>query len=122
MQQKIAESEWKIMKIIWAHAPISGNDIIELLADATQWSPKTVRTLLNRLVKKQVIGFEKDGRSYIYSPLLSQSECTREERRSFLNRVYDGALQPMLAAFIEEEQLSDDEIEELRQILNKKGK
>ena len=120
---KIAESEWRIMKILWAHSPRTANEIVESLKAETNWSPKTIKTLLNRLVKKQALGFEKEGRTYLYYPLVSKDECAKSERKSILARVYDGSLKPMLASFIEEENLSPKEIDELKQILEqKKGK
>lgn len=119
---KIAESEWRVMKILWEKSPITANEIVGKLADYTRWNPKTIRTLLNRLVAKGAIGFEKDGRTYLYYPILPKSECARLERRSLLSKVYDGALKPMLAAFIQEEHLSREEIQELKNILEQKGK
>jgi BlaI family penicillinase repressor len=117
---KISDAEWQVMKILWQHAPQTANEIVDKLADPNNWSPRTVKTLLNRLVNKGALGFEIDGRTYLYSPLLKEKECTREARKSFLSRVYGGALQPMLAAFLEDEKLSPEEIEELKQILEKK--
>jgi len=120
---KIAESEWRVMKILWADSPRTANEIVESLKVETNWNPKTIKTLLNRLVKKQALGFEKEGRTYNYYPLISRNEYARTERKSILNRVYDGCLKPMLASFIEEENLSPEEIDELKQILEqKKGK
>lgn len=117
---KISDAEWQVMKILWQQAPQTANEIVEKLA-GNNWSPRTVKTLLNRLVKKKALTFEVAGRSYLYTPRFTESECTREARTSFLTRVYDGALQPMLAAFLEDEKLSPEEIEALKQILEKKG-
>ena len=76
----------------------------------------------NRLVKQGALGFEKQGRAYLYHPLVNEADCVRAESRSFLSRVYGGALLPMLAHFIEEENLSPEEIEELRRILAERGR
>jgi BlaI family penicillinase repressor len=119
---KIADSEWRIMKMIWKKSPQTSGGIIDQLRDTTRWNPKTVKTLLNRLVKKGALAFNKEGRIYLYYPLVDEKKCVREESRSFLNRVYDGALQPMLAAFLEEEKLSKNEIQELKRILEEKRK
>jgi BlaI family penicillinase repressor len=100
---------------------MSANQIVEILAETTNWKSKTVKTLLNRLVNKNALGFDKNGRTYYYYPIVTKTECARAERHSLLNRVYDGALQPMLAAFLKEEKLSSVEIEELKQILENKG-
>lgn len=116
----ISEAEWQVMRVLWASAPQTGNQVVEALADSTAWSPKTIKTLLNRLVKKKALGFEKQGRSYSYYPLVREEDCARAETRSFLKRVYGGALQPMLASFLEDERLSPEEIDELKRILDEK--
>ncbi len=118
----ISESEWQVMKVLWASAPQTGNQVVEALASSTAWSPKTIKTLLGRLVKKKALGFEKQGRSYSYYPLVGEEDCVRAETRSFLKRVYGGALQPMLAGFLEDESLSPEEIDELKRILDEKNR
>ena len=117
---KISDAEWQVMKILWQHSPQTANEIVEKLADPNNWNPRTVKTLLNRLVKKGALGFEVVGRTYLYSPHVTAKECTRDARKSFLTRVYDGALQPMLAAFLEDEKFTPEEIDELKQILDQK--
>ena len=77
--------------------------------------------LLNRLVHKKALDFKKKGRTYYYFPAIKKSDCARAERDSFLNRVYEGSLMPMLAAFIKDEKLSTEDIEDLKQILDVKG-
>lgn len=116
----ISESEWQVMKVFWASGPQTGNQVVSALADSTFWSPKTIKTLINRLVKKKVLGFDKQGRSYSYYPLVGAEDCARAETRSLLKRVYGGALQPMLSHFLEHESISEEEIEELQRILDKK--
>lgn len=117
---KISESEWQIMKMLWTKNPSTANEIVEALSATTTWKPKTIKTLLNRLVKKQAVGYEKKGRQYHYYPLVNQAECIGAESRSFLRRVYDGATKPMLAAFLENEDLSPADIKDLKRILDRK--
>ncbi|WP_432666605.1 BlaI/MecI/CopY family transcriptional regulator [Wukongibacter baidiensis] len=121
---QISDTEWKVMKIIWEKSPITANKVIDELEGVCDWSDRTIRTLLNRLIKKEAISFDKDGREYLYYPIVTEDECIREENRTFLERVYGGALNLMFTKFLEDEALSVDEIEELKQILNdkKKGK
>ena len=119
---RISESEWQVMRVLWSCGRATANEVVDGLAESTTWKPKTIKTLINRLVKKGALGFEKHGRAYVYHPLVGEAECVRAESRSFLSRVYDGALLPMLAHFIEEENLSPEEIEELRRILAERGK
>ena len=119
---KISDAEWQVMRVTWSKSPITANEVVEALSPSTTWKPKTIMTLINRLVKKGALGFEKNGRAYRYSPLVEESECVRSESRSFLERVYGGALQPMLANFLEDGELSREEIEELKRILDQKEK
>ncbi|MCM3290983.1 BlaI/MecI/CopY family transcriptional regulator [Paenibacillus sp. MER 180] len=120
---KISESEWEIMKVIWRENPMTAEQIVQHLPEGTDWSDQTVRTFINRLMKKKALGYQKSGRSYLYYPLISEKECVRAESRSFLNRVFNGAAGLMMTNFLEETQLSNQEIERLQQILlEKQGK
>lgn len=116
---KISDTEWKVMKIIWSKPYITANEVVDMLDDVVEWKPKTVKTLLNRLLNKGAINFEKDGREYKYYPLLSEEECIKEENKNFLSRVYDGAFKNMIVNFIEDQNLTKDDIEELKKILEK---
>ena len=118
----ISESEWEIMNVLWDKAPQTANDIILSLQESTDWKPKTIRTLLDRLVQKDVVGVNKDQRVYTFYPHYSQEECQRAETESFIKRIYGGTMKSMLVQFIHEDTLSDDDINELRTILNKKPK
>ncbi|MEJ9232825.1 penicillinase repressor BlaI [Peribacillus butanolivorans] len=118
----ISESEWEIMNMLWEKAPQTASDIIFPLQESTDWKPKTIRTLLDRLVQKDVVGVNKNLRVYTFYPLYTQEECQRAETESFINRIYGGTLKSMLVQFIQEDTLSDDDINELRFILNKKPK
>lgn len=118
----ISESEWEIMNVLWDKAPQTANDIILSLQESTDWKPKTIRTLLDRLVQKDVVGVNKNQRVYTFYPLYTQEECQRAETESFINRIYGGTMKSMLVQFIHEDTLSDDDINELRTILNKKPK
>jgi BlaI family transcriptional regulator, penicillinase repressor len=119
---RISEAEWRVMKVFWAKAPQTANDVVDALEKTSDWSPKTVKTLINRLVKKGALGFTKEGRTYQYFPEAKEAACVRAESRSFLRRVYGGAIKPMLATFIEHEDLTPDDIAELKRLLDKKGR
>ena len=118
---KISESEYEIMKAVWKNAPISTNEVVELF-EGGNWNPKTVQTLLARLVKKGAIGYEKRGRVFVYSPLIDEEEYRREESSSFLKKFYNGALNSMVLNFIDGDKLSADDIDELTRILEKGAK
>ena len=119
---QISDTEWQVMKILWASEPLTANEVIKKIEGLTSWKPKTVKTLLGRLVKKNAITFDKDGRTYVYYPLVSENECVKAESHSFLEKVFSGALNVMFANFLEEKQLSKEEIAELKHILEQKEK
>jgi BlaI family penicillinase repressor len=122
---QISDAEWQVMKVIWAKAPCTANQVVEYLAEVMVWQPKTIKTLINRLLKKKVLGFkidEQDKKTYHYYPLISEKECVRAESQSFLRRVFDGSPNIMLANFIQECELSQEDIAELKQILEEKTK
>jgi len=115
---RISETEWEVMNVLWSKAPCAASEIIDTLqkADAS-WHPRTVKAFLNRLVKKRALGFSKQGRAYLYRPLVRREECVDAASESFLDRVFGGSLRPMLAHFVEREKLSPEEIDELRRLL-----
>jgi len=117
---KISESEQLVMKVIWSENPIESNRIIELLSRTTTWKPKTISTLLNRLLKKGAIGYEGPSRKYRYFPLIEETDYARAESRSFLKRVFGGSVKPMLATMAENDDLTLEDIEDLRRIIVEK--
>ncbi|MDR0311877.1 MAG: BlaI/MecI/CopY family transcriptional regulator [Acidobacteriota bacterium] len=119
---KISDAEWLVCRVLWRRSPLAAGEIIDQLTSETDWSPRTIKTLLNRLIKKNVLGFEVQGRGYLYFPLLDESECLHVHTQSFVERFFDGAAVTMLASFIEHQELSDGDIAELKAILEKKPK
>jgi len=117
----ISDAEWEVMKILWARSPLAGEDVIRALEPRTTWKPKTILTLINRLVRKGALSYEKKGRAYLYYPAVAADDCVRAENRSFLQRVYDGALKPMLVNFLQDAQLSKKEIAELKRLLDERS-
>jgi BlaI family penicillinase repressor len=114
---KLSDAELMVMKVIWKENPISASGIISALAGSTSWRPKTIKSLLNRMVKKEAIDYEIKGRQYLYSPAVEESVVIQEESRSFLKRVFGGAVKPMLAAMAESKELTLKDIEELKRIV-----
>ena len=119
---QISEAEYEVMKIVWKHATINTNEITEKLLQSTNWSPKTIQTLIKRLVTKGALTYEKQSRVFVYTPLVKESEYICQESNSFLNRYYDGDITAMLSAYIENDKLTEPEIETLRSLLSKRGK
>ena len=120
MSVKISEAEFEIMDVIWANAPISTNEVIEKIDGKNGWSPKTIQTLLSRLVKKGALGVTKRSREFVYSPLVDKKDYVFEESESFLHKFYNGTLNSMVMNFIEQDKLTDSDIEELKKMLVKR--
>jgi BlaI family transcriptional regulator, penicillinase repressor len=115
---KITETEWEIMRVVWAGHPLAASEIIaRLSASDSTWHPKTTRALLNRLVQKKVLDYEPRGRVYVYEPLYSEQECIAAASESFLERVFGGSLKPMLTFFVEQRRITKKDLRELNDLL-----
>lgn len=117
---KISDSEWEVMKIIWSKEEVTANEIIDNLKGKQEWKNTTIKSLINRLLNKEAIGFRKNGKEYFYYPLISEEECIKEESQSFLKKVFNGSLNEMVLNLVKSEKLTQEDINELRDILNNK--
>jgi BlaI family penicillinase repressor len=118
---KISDAELEVMKVLWVESPQTANEIIEKLESITDWKPKTIRTLINRLVQKEAVSYHQEkGRLYTYYPLVSQESYLQVETKSLLKRFYGAAFKPLLVNFLKEEKLSSEDINELKRILDEK--
>ena len=118
----ISDAEWDVMKVVWDHGPLTSGEVVKRLADEKHWKPRTVKTLLSRLVQKgAVAASDADGR-FLYSAKVDRDALARRETKSFLARVFDGAVAPALVHFIEEADLSPKQIAELKKILDRGGR
>lgn len=118
---QISEAEFEVMKIVWKHAPISTNEITERLTQTTPWSPKTIQTLIKRLVAKGALSYEKSSRVFIYTPLVEEREYIGQESNTFLKRYYEGDITAMLSAYLDHNRLTETEIDTLRSLLSKRS-
>lgn len=115
---RISETEWEVMKVVWAQAPCAAGQIIQALRQTDpSWHPRTAKAFLNRLVRKKVLGFKKEGRAYLYRPLVRREDCTDAASESFLHRVFGGSFMPMVAHFVRHDKLSPEELRELQRLL-----
>ena len=112
----ISESEWTVMKIIWSEPPKTLQDILGSLKH-TGWSTTTIQTYLARLVKKGALATERQGKRYLYYPAVSERDCQLAESRTFLNRIFDGSLSQMVKGFVKSGSLSQEEWEELKNLI-----
>lgn len=119
---QISEAEFEVMIIVWKYAPINTNEITERLLKTTAWSPKTIQTLIKRLVTKGALTYEKQGRVFVYTPLVGRNEYVNQESSAFLKRFYNGDISAMLSSYLENHRLSEEEIEDLRTILSENTK
>lgn len=119
---QISDSEWEVMMVLWARAPLGAQQVIAALAGRRSWNQRTVRTFLNRLVKKGAVAYTPEGNRYLYRPAVSREQCIREESRSFVSRVFAGDAGAMLVQFVQQARLNAEEIKQLRRALEEKGK
>ncbi len=118
-QINISDSEWKVMCVLWEKHPLMSSQIIQKL-EANNWKPNTIHTLLSRLENKKIIGVEKKSRFKEYYPLVSREECQIIETKSFIKKVYDGSIKMFLSSYINQDNLSQDDIEYLKKLIEEK--
>jgi predicted transcriptional regulator len=114
----ISHAEFEVLDVLWQQNPASANDIVVKLNEEKQWHDKTVKTLLNRLVKKQAISFKKDQRRYLYFPLLERENYTQGQSQSFIERMFSGKVSPLIAGFAKSKNLKQEDINELKEIIS----
>jgi len=113
----ISEAESVVMEVIWAKNPILTEDVIAALEPNGKWQEATVKTLLNRLLKKGAVKARKDQRRYLYSPVLTRDQWLANESRGFLDRMFDGRVAPLVSYFSQQKKLSKNDIEELKRVI-----
>lgn len=117
----ISEAELEVMKVLWEENPLTSKEIIKRLHHMN-WSDNTIKTFLNRLLKKGSLKNKAEGRVYLYSPTISYDKYLSRENKNFLNMIYNGAGKLLISKFIEEEDLSNADIKELQDMLENKKK
>ncbi|MCX7513753.1 BlaI/MecI/CopY family transcriptional regulator [Frateuria sp. STR12] len=113
----VSEAESTIMDVLWRQAPRSAEEILAEVGPRQGWQEGTVKSLLNRLLKKKAIKAERDGRRYLYTPLLSREKYVSQESKGLLDRLFGGRVAPLVAHFSEQRKLSKKDIAELRRLL-----
>ncbi|HET9819271.1 MAG TPA: BlaI/MecI/CopY family transcriptional regulator [Rhodanobacteraceae bacterium] len=115
----ISEAESHVMEVLWKQAPQGSEDLASALHGDTGWHENTVRTLLNRLIKKGAVRAEREGRRYLYSPVLTREAWQAHESRSLLDRVFGGRVAPLLVHFSRNEKLGAKDVAELRKLVDR---
>jgi BlaI family transcriptional regulator, penicillinase repressor len=113
----ISEAEAAVMEVLWRKAPLSAQEIIEETGAARGWQEGTVKSLLNRLLKKRAVKAVRDGRRYLYRPALERERYVLGESKNLLDRLFGGRVAPLVAHFSEQRKLSKRDIAELRKLL-----
>ena len=113
----ISAAESVIMEALWKQSPLAAEDIVALVAREQQWTEATVRTLINRLLKKKAIAAKKDGRRYLYRPVMKRADWVQEESQGLLDRLFDGKLAPLVTHFSERKKLSREDVRELKRLI-----
>lgn len=116
---QISESELEVMKILWQLKSATSAQIVEELIKTTEWKPKTIQTLITRLVSKEAVEVDKSNKkSYIYLPKINEEEYKTFASTSFIEKLYNGSVNMMIANFIKSKKMSKEDIKELRNLLD----
>ena len=113
----ITEAESVIMNILWQKSPIATEDVIAALEQPDKWQMSTVKTLVTRLLKKGAIRAQRDGRRFLYSPVMRRDQWLTDESTGLLDRLFGGRVAPLVAHFSQRKKLSKRDIEELRRLI-----
>jgi BlaI family transcriptional regulator, penicillinase repressor len=114
----ISAAESVVMQVLWLRkSPMATEDVIAALASKEKWQASTVKTLLNRLLKKGAIKAQLDGRRYLYSPLIAREQWLSDESSSLLDRLFGGRVAPLVAHFSQTRKLSKKDLADLKKLI-----
>ena len=117
MTERISDAEHAVMEVLWEAAPLTAQDVVDRVAPDRGWSGNTVKTLLGRLLAKNVISHEADGRRYLYRPAVERDAYLTRESRRFIDRLFGGKLTPLVAHLAEQDALSAEDVAEIEALL-----
>ncbi len=113
----ISDAEAQVMEILWQRHPLAAEEVVAALAGRTGWAEATVKTLLNRLLNKGAIEAGRDGRRYLYSPVLQRDAWLARQSEGLIDRLFGGRVAPLVAHFSERGRLSQRDIEALKRLI-----
>ena len=113
----ISDAEWDVLKVVWEHGPLTSGQIVQRLETERRWKPRTIKTLLARLVRKGAVAAKEEDRRFLYFAKVGRDALVRRESRSFLSRVFNGDVAPALLHFLKDARLDESDIDELKKIL-----
>ena len=117
MVERISDAEHEIMEVLWQQAPLTATEVADRVAADKDWSLQTVKTLLSRLAAKAVVGTEREGRKFLYSPLVERDTYLAGLSRKFVDRLFGGKVTPLVAHLAEADELTADDIREIEELL-----
>lgn len=117
MSERISDAEHAVMEVLWEESPLTAQEVVERVAPERDWSANTVKTLLGRLLAKQIIAHEAEGRRYLYRPLVARGDYVAGESRKLMDRLFGGRLTPLVAHLAERDALTADDIAEIEALL-----
>jgi BlaI family transcriptional regulator, penicillinase repressor len=120
--ERISDAEHAVMEALWEQSPLTAAEVCDAVCEERGWSMPTVKTLLSRLVAKNAVATEPDGRRFLYTPLLERAEYVGGESRRLVDRLFGGRAAPLFAHLAESEALSDDDIAEIERLLREMRK
>jgi BlaI family penicillinase repressor len=115
--ERISDAEHAVMEVLWKRAPLTATEVADRVVEEKDWSLQTVKTLLSRLAAKAVVGTERDGRRFLYSPLVERDAYLTGVSRNFVDRLFGGKVMPLVAHLAEADELSADDIREIEELL-----
>lgn len=115
--ERISDAEHAVMEVLWDESPLTAQEVAERVAPERDWSANTVKTLLGRLLAKNIIGHQEEGRRYLYRPLVARGDYVEGESRKLIDRLFGGRLTPLVAHMAERDQLTDQDIAEIEALL-----
>lgn len=114
---RISGAESLVMEALWRRQPLSAEEIFDEVGEGQGWAEPTLKTLLNRLLNKKVVSAQKDGRRYLYRPLVARDDYVEAESQGLLDRLFDGRLAPLVSHFSERQKLSAADIADLKRLI-----
>lgn len=114
---QISDAESVVMEVLWNRSPLGSDEVVAVLSARSDWAEPTIKTLLNRLLKKGAVRADRDGRRYLYSPQLTREAWVASQSQGVLDRLFGGRVAPLVAHFSERGKLSQADIDELRRLI-----
>ncbi|MDL2259079.1 BlaI/MecI/CopY family transcriptional regulator [Eubacteriales bacterium OttesenSCG-928-K08] len=119
----ITQSEWTVMKQLWKKSPLTIAELVKNVQSEQRLAATTIKTLLRRLIAKEAVDFtidEKNAKLYYYSPLVSEEECVKNASKQFLTQYHQDNVERLFATFVDSTDLSNEEIDHLKDLLERK--